>query len=473
MKPLNFLRNSFRRATWSGPRGTPRRPPIPNHLIRGERTPDEKQDENERIRFSGGQLFFEYLVVVSLKEKKKGAEKYEPQITYQFPKREQLIRSQKEEEETLLKAIPLFCFPDGNNWAPLTEYNSETFSFVLTNIDGSRRFGYCRRLLPHGNGARLPEVYCIISCLGCFGMFEKILDEVEKRRQKSTALIYPFMQGLREAQFPAPGKSVQVKSFIPEHGTEIIELTRPLDSRLEHVDFRPLFKRLSEEKIIKVFTSALLERRIIFLAEELSVLSQCIHAVAALLYPFTWQHTYIPVLPEVMIETVCSPTPFMVGIQKRFEERFRELPMEEVLIIDLCTGELTAEMGDEGSVIPAKLQEEMLEMLKKRNKESESLEELSNTATEAFICFFVQTVGHYSHYLKRNGTQVMAQFQEKPFRKHLSSRSTRRCLKKFMTTQMFSVFVEEAEKRPATQKGFFEQKVVEYHEMKKKEKDKA
>lgn len=36
--------------------------------------------------------------------------------------RENLLKGQKEEEERLLKAIPLFCFPDGNNWAPVTEF---------------------------------------------------------------------------------------------------------------------------------------------------------------------------------------------------------------------------------------------------------------------------------------------------------------------------------------------------------------
>lgn len=36
--------------------------------------------------------------------------------------RENLLRGQQEEEERLLSAIPLFCFPDGNEWAPLTEY---------------------------------------------------------------------------------------------------------------------------------------------------------------------------------------------------------------------------------------------------------------------------------------------------------------------------------------------------------------
>lgn len=99
--------------------------------------------------------------------------------------RENLLKGQKEEEERLLQAIPLFCFPDGNNWAPVTEFTrylprcgvlamvshpmpshpwglwagrailfpcvvspcSETFSFVLTNVDGSRKIGYCRRLL--------------------------------------------------------------------------------------------------------------------------------------------------------------------------------------------------------------------------------------------------------------------------------------------------------------------------------------
>ncbi|XP_044531450.1 DENN domain-containing protein 2D [Gracilinanus agilis] len=205
-------------------------------------------------------------------------------------------------------------------------------------MDGTRKIGYCRRLLPAGRGPRLPRVYCIISCIGCFGLFSKILDEVEKRHQISMAVIYPFMQGLRESAFPAPGKTVTLKSFIPDSGTEFISLTRPLDSRLEHVDLRSLLGCLSHEQILHIFASAVLERRIIFLAEDLSTLSQCIHAAAALLYPFSWAHTYIPVVPESLLATVCSPTPFMVGVQKRFIQEVLDSPMEEVLLVDLCAG---------------------------------------------------------------------------------------------------------------------------------------
>lgn len=61
-----------------------------------------------------------------------------------------------------------------------------------------------------------------------------------------------------------------------------------------------------------------------------STLSQCIHAAAALLYPFSWAHTYIPVVPESLLATVCCPTPFMVGVQMRFRQEVMESPMEEV-----------------------------------------------------------------------------------------------------------------------------------------------
>lgn len=61
-----------------------------------------------------------------------------------------------------------------------------------------------------------------------------------------------------------------------------------------------------------------------------STLSQCCHAVVALLYPFVWQHTYIPVLPSAMLDIVCTPTPFIVGLLSGSLPQLTELPLEEV-----------------------------------------------------------------------------------------------------------------------------------------------
>lgn len=50
---------------------------------------------------------------------------------------------------------------------------------------------------------------------------------------------------------------------------QVIELRRPTDSRLEHVDFDSLFSCLSVRQVTRVFASLLLERRVIFVADKL------------------------------------------------------------------------------------------------------------------------------------------------------------------------------------------------------------
>ncbi|XP_068845089.1 DENN domain-containing protein 2B isoform X2 [Capricornis sumatraensis] len=330
-----------------------------------KRAPSYRTLELELLEWQERELF-EYFVVVSLK-KKPSRNTYLPEVSYQFPKLDRPTKQMREAEERL-KAIPQFCFPDAKDWLPVSEYSSETFSFMLTGEDGSRRFGYCRRLLPSGKGPRLPEVYCVISRLGCFGLFSKVLDEVERRRGISAALVYPFMRSLMESPFPAPGKTIKVKTFLPGAGNEVLELRRPTDSRLEHVDFECLFTCLSVRQLIRIFASLLLERRVIFVADKLSTLSSCSHAVVALLYPFSWQHTFIPVLPASMIDIVCCPTPFLVGLLSSSLPKLKELPVEEALMVNLGSDRFIRQMDDEDTLLPRKLQAALEQALERKNE---------------------------------------------------------------------------------------------------------
>uniref|UniRef100_A0A3B5KNI9 UDENN domain-containing protein n=1 Tax=Xiphophorus couchianus TaxID=32473 RepID=A0A3B5KNI9_9TELE len=168
----------------------------------------------------------------------------------------------------------------------------------------------------------------------------KILEEVERRREISPPLVYTFMRSVMEAPFPAPGRTVTVKSFLPGSGNEVLTLCRPVDSRLEHVDFDSLLQCLSVGKLLQVFASLLLERRVIFIADKLSVLSRCGHAVLALLYPFTWQHTFVPVLPASMLDISCSPTPFLIGVLAPCLPEVLELPIEEVKQLEVSSSPL-------------------------------------------------------------------------------------------------------------------------------------
>ena len=57
--------------------------------------------------------------------------------------------------------------------------------------------------------------------------------------------------------------------YPPIHLSQVMELCRPSDSRLEHVDFECLFSCLSLRLLLGVFGSLLLERRVIFTADKL------------------------------------------------------------------------------------------------------------------------------------------------------------------------------------------------------------
>lgn len=75
----------------------------------------------------------------------------------------------------------------------------------------------------------------------------------------------------------------------------------------------------------------------VLLLSSVSTLSSCMHAVVALLYPFSWQHTFIPVLPGSMLDIVCCPTPFLVGLLSSSLPKLKELPVEEVSAADLLS----------------------------------------------------------------------------------------------------------------------------------------
>uniref|UniRef100_A0A8C1WHZ5 DENN/MADD domain containing 2C n=1 Tax=Cyprinus carpio TaxID=7962 RepID=A0A8C1WHZ5_CYPCA len=383
-------------------------------------------------------------VVVSLRKASPG-NTYIPEITQQFPTKFEKSSRLTREAEDRLRAIPKFCFPDCHDWRPSSDHTSETFSFVLTGEDGSRLFGYCRKILPSGKGKRLPEVHCIISRLGCFNLFSKILEEVERRREISPALVHPFMHSVMEAPFPAPGRTITVKSFLPGSGNEVLTLCRPVDSRLEHVDFESLLQCLSVTRLLQVFASLLLERRVIFIADKLSVLSRCAHSALALLYPFTWQHTFVPVLPASMLDICCSPTPFVMGALSPSLPEVLDMPIEEVshfqgaylspLIFLIKDVLYHINLSHCGFIILT------------------DQPDLSTLVSEAFVWFFVELVGHYSLYMSDTGPGGTRELQRDAFGKSHPSRGVRQFLQLFMDTQMFAGFIHDRELRKGGVKG--------------------
>jgi len=52
--------------------------------------------------------------------------------------------------------------------------------------------------------------------------------------------------------------------------------------------------------------------------------------IAALLYPFEWQHTFITVLPSMLIDIVDAPTPYVVGVLASMKDLLEDHYLSEV-----------------------------------------------------------------------------------------------------------------------------------------------
>lgn len=89
--------------------------------------------------------------------------------------------------------------------------------FLEIGVQTRRWFNH-RGPKPTSQQSKCVDVPAVSKGLCCHS---QILDEVERRRGVSAALVYPFMRSLMESPFPAPGKLIKVKTFLPGAGNEV------------------------------------------------------------------------------------------------------------------------------------------------------------------------------------------------------------------------------------------------------------
>ncbi|XP_067655163.1 DENN domain-containing protein 2A-like isoform X2 [Haliotis asinina] len=371
---------------------------------------------------------FEYALVVGLRPK--SGMGYKPYVIHKFP---ETIDSNV--------SVPLFCFPDAPEYKPPTgPVPSESYSFVLTNIDGERVYGYCRRIQPPDSS--LQEVICIISPVDAFNMYNKLLDEIEKRRATSTDLAQELIAASFGRPLPKPGKVINIRTLDKKGELETLFLNRPSDVRREKVNYECLLNYLGTDKLIKVFSSLMMERRILLCSNSLSILTQTVHALVALLYPFSWQHIYIPILPSDMIEVCTSPTPFLIGILTSHLPQVMELEelLEEVVIVDLDKKQFVRSIGDEATLLPKKLQKALKTAINMCKIDSESETSQWLMVSEAFMRMFIEIMGHFGEHIvtQQDGKKV---FEKEKFLARVSAKGIRQVLEWFTETQMFEVFI--------------------------------
>uniref|UniRef100_A0A3Q2WYK8 DENN/MADD domain containing 5B n=1 Tax=Haplochromis burtoni TaxID=8153 RepID=A0A3Q2WYK8_HAPBU len=132
---------------------------------------------------------------------------------------------------------------------------------------------------------------------------------------------------LYEVPLPALGRSLKF------HGIyEPIVCQRPGPGELPLADF-PLaeaFSLLGVENLVQVFTCTLLEMQILLYSQDYQRLMTVAEGITTLLFPFQWQHVYVPILPASLLHFLDAPVPYLMGLQsKEGTDRSKlELPQE-------------------------------------------------------------------------------------------------------------------------------------------------
>ncbi|KAM9824396.1 DENN domain-containing protein 5B [Neosynchiropus ocellatus] len=175
------------------------------------------------------------------------------------------------------------------------------------------------------------KALCLITPMPFMHSCRRFLSQLHRAVTATTAPPLPLESYvhniLYEVPLPAPGRSLKF------HGVyEPIVCQRPGSGELPLADF-PLaetFTLLGVENLIQVFTCTLLEMQILLYSQDYQRLMTVAEGITTLLFPFQWQHVYVPILPASLLHFLDAPVPYLMGLQSKegTDRTTLELPQE-------------------------------------------------------------------------------------------------------------------------------------------------
>ena len=246
----------------------------------------------------------------------------------------------------------------------------------------------------------IPKAICLLSYWPFYQQFEVFLTELYRISVGFTDVpIERYLNSLWEIPVPklplefrsinsASIAAVNLSSFsltmppriiplIMPIAHKVIEFSSPLSTWFPHDGFTPslLFKFLSAENIMTILACLLCEQKVIICSKYYSFLSPIIETLHSLLFPFQWQHAFVPILPLNMniSDILEAPFPVFIGYPNDFiPSNIIATCQEDLLLVSLSSdkckwlkGNNSQNSLDKPPAFPSKLKNSTLKILKK------------------------------------------------------------------------------------------------------------
>lgn len=260
-----------------------------------------------------------------------------------FTKRTKPTINQLSDED--IQNIAVFCFPDGAKLSAQRTDNFKVHYFVLTDFLGVRNYATCLtfhrkyeatkerktwKLKPfektklHGNShytesviVYVPHACAFVSTQPYFTVMKQCLSillnkiKLTKDIHTQNLLFQEFVRQLCITPLP-PAGTLAVGVHLSGH--EVI-LRPPHHSSIPVLDLslHIVFQCFPIETIIQIITCILTEKRIVFLSSNYALLTIVTESLCSLIYPFSWRHTYVPLVSDSHLELLEAPGSFIMG----------------------------------------------------------------------------------------------------------------------------------------------------------------
>ena len=84
-----------------------------------------------------------------------------------------------------------------------------------------------------------------------------------------------------------------------------------------------------------LLAATLTECRVLIHSTNVAHVAMVAEVITALIFPFTWQLPYIPVLPKDMLEILDAPLPFFLGVPTISLQHVDKSLLSGILVVDL------------------------------------------------------------------------------------------------------------------------------------------
>ena len=293
----------------------------------------------------------------------------------------------------------------------------ERFAFCLTRADGARVVGRARR--------RGGVAVAALSGAPWFEYFDEALAACEDEGARTlrsvlgsgregtsagwtivdldeTSALWEFLDRAIGSGMPEVGTTTRVGlpwTAFAGVATRTISLRAPnLKKEFNGgIKFTSVLDCGHVDGVLALFAALITERRVVLTGSRLEALSGAVHAANAALYPLSWQHIFLPVLPEGFLDYLTAPMPFLIGLHSSLVPEMKKLPCDDIFMLNLDDGEFTY-FEEDFRAMPAGpltlLRVGLLREIERTRGED------SQAVARVFRTFFSSVLGPYKQHIK-------------------------------------------------------------------------